>query len=145
MEKINEKLSFIGKLTRHDTRNKLATIVNSTYLAKTQIDNKESVLKHLENVDTTIDQIERILEFSRIYEILGTQEKANVNVKTILDEALMLASQSHEIELVNECENLTVQADSLLRQVFYNLIENSAKHGEKVTQIKVKYKKEKKQ
>ena len=143
METINEKLTVIGKLTRHDTRNKLAIIVNSTYLAKNQIENKTTALEHLEKIDSTIDQIEKILEFSRIYELLGTQEKTSINIKKILDEAFMLAAKSNEIELLNDCEDLTVQADSLLRQVFYNLIENSAKHGEKVTQIKVNYQQEK--
>ena len=143
MEKMNEKLGVVGKFTRHDTRNKLATIVNSIYLAKTQIEDKESALKHLENVNANIEQIEKILEFSRIYELLGTKEKTATNVKKILDEAFMLASQSFEVELVNECENLTVQSDSLLRQVFYNLIENSLKHGETVTKITVNYEKTK--
>lgn len=43
---------------------------------------------------------------------------------------------------MNECEGLTIVADSLLRQLFYNLIDNSLKHGEKVTQIKLHFIKE---
>ncbi|MEM2518437.1 MAG: ATP-binding protein, partial [Candidatus Bathyarchaeia archaeon] len=35
-----------------------------------------------------------------------------------------------------------VLADSQLRQLFYNLIDNSIKHGEKVTQIKIYYREE---
>ena len=40
----------------------------------------------------------------------------------------------------NECHGLTVLADSLLQQLFYNLIHNSLRHAEKLSQIRVYYK-----
>ena len=40
-------------------------------------------------------------------------------------------------KFVNECRGLSVLADSLLRQIFYNLLDDSLKHGEKVSQIRV--------
>ena len=42
---------------------------------------------------------------------------------------------------MNDCRGLTVLTDSLLRQLFYNLIHNSLRHGEKVVQITAHYKK----
>jgi signal transduction histidine kinase len=45
-----------------------------------------------------------------------------------------------DVKVVNECRGLTVLADSLLRQLFYNLIDNSLKYGEKIQQIRVYYK-----
>src|SRR5690606_29474411 len=41
------------------------------------------------------------------------------------------------IKIVNDCHGLFVLSDSFLRQLFYNLIDNSLKHGEKVTQIRI--------
>ena len=140
LESLNEKLGVVGKLSRHDVKNKLSIILNNAFLIRNQLnDNQTTALKQLKDIEVAVEQIEKILDFTRIYEMLGTQEKTTINVKTILDEAFMLAAQAYEIELVNECENLTVQADSLLRQVFYNLIENTLKHGETVTTIKVNY------
>ena len=43
------------------------------------------------------------------------------------------------VKLVNECSGLTVLADSLLRQLFFNLIDDTLKYGEKVSQIRVYY------
>jgi signal transduction histidine kinase len=40
---------------------------------------------------------------------------------------------------VNDCGGLTVLADSLLRQLFYNIIDNSLKYGEKINQIEFYY------
>lgn len=44
-----------------------------------------------------------------------------------------------QVKVVNECHGLTVFADSLLRQLFYNLIHNSLTHGEKVNRIRVRF------
>ena len=46
------------------------------------------------------------------------------------------------IKIVNDCQGLEVLADSLLKQLFYNLLDNSLKHGERVTQIRLHYTKE---
>lgn len=143
MEALNEKLRVIGKLTRHDARNKLSTITNNAYLAKIQLDDNHPALTHLNDIEVSVDQIEKILEFSRIYEMLGTEELSYINVKISIEEAVMLLSCPDSIEFVNYCNGLTVRADSLLRQIFYNLIENSLKHGERVTKIKVYYTEEK--
>ena len=45
-----------------------------------------------------------------------------------------------DMKLVKECQGLFVMADSLLRQLFYNLIQNSLRHGTEVNQIRVYYK-----
>jgi PAS domain S-box-containing protein len=136
LETLNEKLGVVGRLTRHDTRNKLSVILNNVYLAKQQLPDS-SANECLQEIESAVDQIEKIFEFSRMYQKLGTEDLFDVDVKKSLDEAFMLASRSGEVELVNECSGLTVKADSLLRQVFYNLIDNSLKHGEKVTKIRV--------
>ena len=60
----------------------------------------------------------------------------------MLNEAFQLVSGSETVTLVNQCNDLSVKADSLLRQFFYNLIDDSLKHGEKVTQIRLYHKQE---
>jgi signal transduction histidine kinase len=57
----------------------------------------------------------------------------------------LLFSDLKGIRLVNECQGLVVLADSLLRQLFYNLIDNTLKYGEKTSVIKVHYEEEKDQ
>jgi len=57
--------------------------------------------------------------------------------KLSFDEAVSLFSGTSVIRFVNGCSGLFSMVDSLLRQIFYNLIDDSLKHGEKVSQIKV--------
>ncbi|PVX25437.1 MAG: hypothetical protein CW716_07955 [Candidatus Bathyarchaeum sp.] len=137
METLNEKLSVIGKLTRHDARNKLSVIANNVYLAKNMLSKDTAALENLNSIASSIDQIEKILEFARNYEMLGTEELSYIDVKKSFDEAIMLLSCPNNIKPINDCEGLNVRADSSLRQIFYNLIDNSMKYGEKVSYIKV--------
>ncbi|MGA2682133.1 MAG: ATP-binding protein [Candidatus Bathyarchaeia archaeon] len=46
------------------------------------------------------------------------------------------------VKIVNDCQGLEVNADSLLKQLFYNFLDNSLKHGEKVIQIRLHYTKD---
>lgn len=80
-----------------------------------------------------------IFDFARIYEKLGTEELSYVDVKKSVNEAISLISCSDKITFVVNCDRLVVMADSLLRQIFYNLIDNSLKHGEHVTQVSLRY------
>jgi K+-sensing histidine kinase KdpD len=48
-----------------------------------------------------------------------------------------LNSELEGVKVVNNCQGLTARADSVLKQLFSNLIENSLKHGKNVSQIKI--------
>jgi PAS domain S-box-containing protein len=136
---INEKLGVVGKLTRHDARNKLSVIANNVYLAKQRLAADHTTLEYLGDIESAIDQMEELFDFAKTYEMLGVEELSYMNVEKSVNEANMLFSGLSSVKLVNECQGLTVMADSLLRQLFYNLIDDTLKHGEKVSQIRVYY------
>jgi PAS domain S-box-containing protein len=135
MELMNEKLRVIGGLTRHDILNKLQIINSKVFLAK-KSGNHMQALETIENIS---QQIRSILEFSREFEMLGAEELKYIDVDWALREAVSLASDLKGIRILNECSGLTVLADSLLRELFHNLIDNTLKYGEKTTQIRVSY------
>ena len=137
----NEKLGVVGKLTRHDVRNKLSAVLGNIYLAKQTLTDDHEALKYLGDIESTCNQVEKIFEFASMYEQLGTEKLSHMDVSRSVDEAVMLFSDLHGAKVVNDCHGLTVLADSLLRQLFYNLIDNSLKHGEKVSQIRMYYEK----
>ena len=137
LEKAIEKLRVVGKATRHDVRNKLTVIANNVYLAKQRLTGNHNASEYLDGIELAIGQIERIFDFARTYEMIGVEERSYVNVEKSVEEAVILLSGLDGTKLENECRGLTVLADSQLRQLFYNLIDNSMKHGEKVTKIRV--------
>jgi PAS domain S-box-containing protein len=141
----NEKIDVIGKLTRHDVQNKLGVILNNIYLAKQTLTDDHEALKYLRDVDLTCDQIQKIFDFASAYGQLGTQELTYIDLSPSFEEAAILFSGMNGVKFMNECHSLNVLADSLLKQLFYNLIDNSLKHGENVSQIRVYFKEEKDQ
>jgi len=141
LAKMNEKLRVVGGLTRHDARNKLGAITGNVYLAKKKLAGDDEVLNNLKEMEVAVEHIVRIFDFAKTYEMLGVEELRRVDVEKMINEAVALFSSLNGIKLRNNCYGLTVLADSLLRQLFYNLVDNSLKYGEKIKTINIYYEK----
>jgi PAS domain S-box-containing protein len=140
LEVMNEKLHVVGGLTRHDVRNKLSAVTGNAYLLRRKLADNPEALEQLADIEAAVRLVERIFEFAGTYEKLGVEQLASIDVGRAVDEAKSLVLDLENVRIVNKCGGLTVLADSLLTQLFYNLIENSLKHGEKTRQIKIYYK-----
>src|SRR5271157_253137 len=138
---INEKLQVVGGLSRHDVRNKLSTITGNIYLNKKRLSDHPEILESLNDMASACEQIVRIFDFAKDYEMLGVEELTYIDVEDAIQKAVSLFSDLKGIKVMNECRGLTVLADSLLRQLFYNLIDNSLKYGRKATKVNVHFEK----
>jgi PAS domain S-box-containing protein len=136
-KKLEEKLRVVGGLTRHDVRNKLCAIRGNIYLLRKTLVGNAEALERLSNMDAAVRQVERILEFAGTYEKLGVEKLAWLDVGKAVDEATSLFSDLKSVKVINQCKGTMLLADSLLRQMFYNLIDNSLKYGEKSQTIRI--------
>ena len=134
---VNEKLRVVGQLTRHDVRNKLSVINGVSYIIKKKHPNDPELVQDIARVESAVNMSNRLLEFTKLYEAMGIEEQVVVDVKRCFDEAVALFHNLNHVKMANETDGLTAIADSLLRQVFYDLIDNSLKHGKKVTMIRL--------
>ena len=137
LEVTNEKLYVVGSLTRHDVRNKLSAVTGNAYLLKRKLAGDAKALEQLSDMEAATRLAEEIFEFARTYEKLGIEQLLYLDAGKAFDEASSLFTDLRGVKIVNECNGLNVLADSLLRQLFYNLIDNSLKHGEKAGQIRI--------
>ncbi len=135
-----EKLGVVGSLTRHDVRNKLSAVTGYAYLLKKKYANKADIVDGLCKMEEAVRDSMKIFDFAKMYEELGSEVLIPTNVGSKLNEALTLFS-SELPKTINECSNLTILADSFLRQLFYNFIDNTRKYGKKTTFIRVYYEK----
>ncbi len=142
MNAMNDKLHFVGALSRHDIANKLVSIRNSTYLLKKQIGDNPEYSKYLDIIESEVNSSDRLFEFSRLYEKTGTEQPTNINVAQCFNQAVAQFLNLNAIKIANKCQGLEVMADELIGQLFYNLVDNSLKHGGKITQIHLHYTKE---
>jgi len=129
----NNKLTMLSSITRHDILNKLTGLRMYLELSKESV--KDPVF--LEYITKEIDAagaIERQIEFTRFYESIG------VNAPQWQDVAERIRSAASQLPLEEITFDILlppvqVYADALIEKVFYNLIENSLRHGGGVTCI----------
>jgi PAS domain S-box-containing protein len=136
---MNEKLRVTGGLTRHDVRNKLSTVTGNVYLLEMLLTENSDALDKLKAIESAVQQATRIFDFAKAYEMLGVEELSYIDTAKTLDEAVSLFPGAINVKIVNEIHGLIVLADPLLRQLFYNLIDNSLKYGQRVSRIRVYY------
>ncbi len=134
---IAEKLDVVGKLTRHDVQNKLSAVLGNIYLTKQGMPVDSENVKYLHAAESAVDQIEHIFNFSRLYKQIGVEKLWYVDVGKSFDDAVSLCPSQNGLEFVNECKRLLVFADSLLSQLLFTMIDNSLRHGEKISKIRI--------
>jgi PAS domain S-box-containing protein len=140
IELMNEKLRVVGGLTRHDVRNKLSAVTGYAYILKKKHSDQADVVEGLSKMEQAVAETVKIFDFAKMYEQIGAEELTYVNVEEKLKEAAALFS-GFIPAITNQCSGLTVLADSFLRQLFYNFIDNTRKYGKKTTTIRVYYEK----
>jgi signal transduction histidine kinase len=100
-------------------------------LLKKQIGDDSKLAKYLEGIDFAIDKSDEMFEFSRFYEEIGVETPSEIDVVRCFNQALALLLNFPFTSI-----------DSKLEQLFYNFLDNSVKHGEKVNQIQLYFTKE---
>ncbi len=136
IQELNEKLRVVGGLTRHDVCNKLSAVTGYAYILKKKHSDQAGIVDGLGKMEQAVQEIVRIFDFAKMYEQLGAEELTYINVEEKLKEAVALFSGPIPT-IINECHGLTVLADSFLRQLFFNFIDNTRKYGKKTTTIRV--------
>jgi len=91
------------------------------------------VPEFLRKMELTATNIRSQIEFTRIYQDLGTHEPQWLDLAMIIRRIKV----PEEIALIADVENISVFASPMFEKVFFNLIDNSIRHGERVTGIRV--------
>ncbi len=135
LRRLNEKLEVVGKLTRHDLRNKLSGIKGYTYLLNKRLGENAELKSYIDQINSTLDSTEKLLNFTNVYEKIGSDQMAFINVEDCFNKSAQLFNELQNVKVENKCHGLRVLADQQLEQLFYNLIDNSLKHGQKTSCI----------
>jgi len=130
----NRKLNTLSSITRHDILNQITALIMYLSLAQ-EIVNEPILRDHLDKIEKITELIQKQIRFTRDYQNIGTNAPMWQNVQLSIDNAI---SDLHlgSVALDVDVDNLEIYADMLLEKVFYNLVENTPRHGEKVTKIK---------
>jgi PAS domain S-box-containing protein len=137
LQKANEKLNILSSITRHDILNSLTALLAYTEIAMEDVsepDIKALIRKQME----IAKQIQRQVEFTRYYQDIGVHTPLWHDVERIVRNATEVLPL-HGLMVDCEVAGLEIYADPLIEKVFYNLMENTLRHGGRTTRISCSY------
>ena len=133
LETGNKKLRMLSSVTRHDILNQLTALRAYLDLSK-DIEKDPQILGYIQKEDESAKAIENQITFTKYYQDIGMQAPAWNDVEEYIK------SSAVELQIVDITIDITfsgieVYADPLINKVFYNLMENSLRHGGHITKI----------
>ncbi|MDD4136938.1 MAG: PAS domain S-box protein [Methanoregula sp.] len=132
LSRANRQLSLLTGITRHDIINKVSVVLG--FLKIVGMKFKDPALAgYLEKMESATTEIRSQIEFTRIYENIGTHEPRWI----ALDEVMPRSQVPETMTLHAAVQGISVFADPMLEKVFFNLLDNSLRHGQRVTEIRV--------
>ncbi len=129
----NRKLEILDSLTRHDVLNQISLASIEAELTK-RMSTEPKVRESAENITKINKTIINLLQFSKEYRKVGVEEPRWLNLKEMLSDAIDKLDRGR-IGMNYDCGDLRVYADRMIEKAFFNILENSLRHGERVTKI----------
>jgi len=137
VKKANKQLILLNSITRHDILNQLSSFTGYLEMLKSmEPDGKTHEL--LVKTGVIAETIRRMISFTRDYQNIGVNPPQWKRVSDVLLEALRVVDKGG-VTVTVDVEGLEIYSDSLIEKVFFNLIENSLRHGQTVKTIHIRY------
>ncbi|WP_292369340.1 PAS domain S-box protein [Methanoregula sp. UBA64] len=137
LENANKKLRLLDSITRHDIANKLLGL--SGYIARMEKSTGETEIKQdLPRIAKLSREIGAMLEFSRSYQGLGFEDPVWQEVSVLIARERELLEEK-DLVLSDRLAGLELFADPLLPKVFFNLMDNTLRHGGTATSMVFRY------
>ncbi len=132
LSQVNRQLNLMNKITRHDILNNVTIILGYLSLMRKNPDGN-LIDKFFDKIEHATKTIQSQIQFTRVYQDLGTHKPQWWDIHEILP----FLSVPPEIAFVADLNRFEIYADPLVEKVFFNLLDNSIRHGQTVTSIRV--------
>ncbi|ACL16952.1 response regulator [Methanosphaerula palustris] len=131
LRQANRQLNLMTSVTRHDILNQIMVIQAYLDLLDEEV-RPEGTSTILTKLNGATGAIKNQIEFTRVYRDLGYHPP---HWHPLVD---LLPTQDlpENIRFTTSVEGIEVFADQLMAKVFFNLLDNAMRHGERVTEIR---------
>ena len=129
------KLTLLNSMTRHDIKNQLRTILGFLYFDKKELTDPQQIRRNQMENDACLSILNHI-EFAQLYQDVGRYEPIWNSVSDILAKVYSQLNLSG-ISIIHDISAFELFADPMFEKVLYTCFDNSIKHGEVVTEIKI--------
>ena len=126
----NRQLGLLTGVTRHDILNKISVILGFIKVGEKKFADPD-LIAYLKKMESATIAIRSQIEFTRIYQDLGSHEPQWIELDMVISRLQVPVT----ITLHANVQGIMVFADPMLDRVFFNLLDNSVRHGQRVTEI----------
>lgn len=127
----NHKLKILTGITRHDILNQVMVLQGYLEFAE-EMCVDESQARYLDKVKKAATAIQRDSEFTRAYEMIGVDKPSWLSLAKMTE-----GLERSGLPVRSDCGSLEMYADPMLEKVFSNLMDNTIRHGEKATEVRI--------
>ncbi|NMB78602.1 MAG: PAS domain S-box protein [Methanomicrobiales archaeon] len=132
LRRTNHQINLLTGITRHDIRNKVTGTLAYIGLAEEKCTEPE-VAEYLRKMHETVTTMRSQIEFTKVYQNLGSHEPQWLELDSVIPHANIPIT----ITLNADVHGIRIFADAMLEKVFFNLLDNSVRHGQRVSLITV--------
>ncbi|WP_369694932.1 ATP-binding protein [Methanospirillum hungatei] len=138
LETTNKKLNLLSSITRHDILNQVQIILLLSDMPVPL--SEEEIKQNMAMIYEAGKGVQELIEFTAEYQSLGQTKPGWQNISEI-------CTNPHIIRMVSGIAyripdvRILIFADTMLNKVFFNLVENSIRHGKTVQSISVSFEK----
>jgi len=134
LREANKKLNLLSGITRHDINNQLL-VARGFMRALHQKIPDPACEKYFIRTEEAWGRISRMIQFTKHYEQIGMSAPVWQDCRILADTAVKDISPGNVVVINDLPAGTEVFADPLIVRVFYNLVDNAIRYGEKITQI----------
>jgi K+-sensing histidine kinase KdpD len=134
LEQLNKKMHLINEITHHDLLNNFTALFGYFEIIRQNTVDLDN-LAFMKKQELILSAIREQISFTGYYHHVGNQKPQwQYGENAIRESAAILPLDG--VKLVLDLGYTQIFADPLLNRVFYNLMENSLRHGRDVTEIR---------
>jgi PAS domain S-box-containing protein len=135
LRQAGNQVALLTSVTRHDILNKI-TVLRGYIGRMKRLETSDALKKIIEKEDEIADTIANLITFTRDYKDVGVMPPSWISIEEMARKVQKTVDLGHAtLHLRND--DYTVYADPLIEKVFYNLFDNSLRHGGNVTEIRI--------
>ncbi|MCK9593706.1 MAG: PAS domain S-box protein [Methanoregula sp.] len=137
IKKANKQIILLNSVTRHDVLNQLNTLTG--YLGiMNKMHHDEKMAELIRTEQQVAETIRRQITFTRDYQNIGVQPPQWNKINDTMTKVLTTTDLGG-VAVIVEKNTLEIYTDLLIEKVFFNLFDNSIRHGEHVTKIHISF------
>jgi PAS domain S-box-containing protein len=135
LHEVNLKLGILNSITRHDITNQM-TVLNGFIELGKQREKDPTLVSYFEKMSRAAINVQGQIAFTKDYQDMGVKAPLWVPIGQQTTVAFAILHPPG-VMIEDATEGVEILADQLVEKVPYNLIDNSIRHGEHVTNIKM--------